>query len=240
MRTLRTALAIAATAALAGAALPAHAATTDVQSCSVTVELPAKLMIKSWNSIVTTQLDDPDDCAAYASWTLTKGTEDASASTSFSSPNTTDHVSFYTGPSGNHAGSYTAVGRYAYSDDTYSDEDGFDESVEVVQEDSEPMVAKYASKLSWTTATRHGSTVSLQARALRYSPFVSFGGYVKWKHAKVLVQKRVGSTWRTVKAVHTNTKGVASARVTGAKRAWRMVTTDSSSVWGKATSAKKR
>ncbi|MGT2427123.1 hypothetical protein [Amnibacterium kyonggiense] len=109
-----------------------------------------------------------------------------------------------------------------------------------MQADSNPMVAKYGSKLSWVAAKRVGSSVALKARAVRYSPFTGSGGYVKWTQAKVLVQKRVGTAWKTVKSVRTDSKGVATARVSGAKRSWRLVTADSSSVWGKATSARER
>jgi len=227
-------------AALVAVAQPAHADVVDVQSCTAAVALPSKLVIKSWNSIVTARMSDPDDCVSSATWSITNGTVDTTDSASFSSPNTVDRVSFYTGPSGSHAGSYKAVADYAYSDDTYLDADGFEESVQVVQEDSEPMVAKYASKLAWKSVVRSGSHVTLRAVAKRYALSPGFGGYVAWKHAKALVQKRVGSTWHTVKTVRTDRKGVASARVSGGKHAWRIVTSDSTTIWGSTSSAKRR
>lgn len=244
MRAVRISIGVAAALALVGVGMPAHAATrttaTGADSCTVAVSLPSKLVISSWNTVVTATLQDPTGCAEVAGWSLVKGTQDASAMASFGAPNTVDRVAFYTGPSGNHAGTYTAVGSSAYSEQTYLDADGVSKTVEVVQQDSGPMVAKYGSKLSWVSAVRSGGTVTLAARAARYSPFASFGGYVTWRKAAVLVQKKVGTTWHTVKTVRTNAKGVASARVTGAKRAWRLVTADTSSVWGTATSAKHR
>jgi hypothetical protein len=242
MRAVRISLAAAATLAIVGVGLPAHAATTATPagSCTVAVSLPSKLVISSWNTVVTADLQDPAGCAKVSAWSLVKGTQDASAMASFGAPNTVDHVAFYTGPSGNHAGTYTAVGSTAYSEQTFLDADGSTETVEVVQQDGGPMVAKYGSKLSWISAVRSGGTVTLAARAVRYSPFATVGGSVTWKKAAVLVQKKIGTTWHTVKTVHTDAKGVVSARVAGAKRAWRLVTADSSTVWGTATSAKRR
>lgn len=238
------ALSMSAAAALAlglvSAAVPAQAAVVPDASCTVSVALPPKLVISSWNSIITAKLSDPTSCAAYASWTLVRGTAGAGASASFSNPNTVDRMSFYTGPSGSHSGTYKAVGSSAYSDDTYVGSEGFERTVTVVQADSSPLVAKYASKLTWLSASRAGSTVTLAAKASRYSPFKSFGGYVTWSSAKVLLQKRVGDTWRTVKTVRTNAKGIATARVSGTQSTWRLVTEDSASVWGTATSSKRR
>lgn len=226
--------------ALLTVASPAHADVIDSKSCTASITLPSKLVIKSWSSIVTAHMSDPSDCVSSATWSIVNGTVDTTASASFSSPNTIDRVSFYTGPSGSHAGTYRAVADYAYSDDTYLDADGYEQSVEVVQQDSGLMVAKYASKLSWKSVVRSGSHVTLRAVAKRYSLSRGFGGYVAWKHTKALVQKKVGSTWRTVKTVKTDSKGVATARLSGAARTWRIVALDSSTTWGDATTSKHR
>lgn len=92
---------------------------------------------------------------------------------------------------------------------------------------------KYDSDLTWKPAERHGGKVTLTVSVDKDDAAGKAGD---WKKAEVEFQKKVGTTWVTVKTVKTNAKGVASATITSGKKVWRAVLETSRTVIG-ATSA---
>lgn len=106
---------------------------------------------------------------------------------------------------------------------------GNDTSLDLTQQIS----VKYDSDLTWKPAERHGGKVTLTVSVDKDDAAGKAGD---WKKAEVDFQKKVGTTWVTVKTVKTNAKGVASATITSGKKVWRAVLVTSRTVIG-ATSA---
>lgn len=76
---------------------------------------------------------------------------------------------------------------------------------------------EYDSDLAWKPTERHGGKVTLSVSVDKDD---ADGESIDRKKAKVDFQKKVDTTWVTVKTVKTNAEGIASATITYGRKVW--------------------
>lgn len=119
-------------------------------------------------------------------------------------------------------------------------EGAFDHDYDNLPQNSTTMTIKLASRTS-ASSTRSGRYVTVKGTAKRYSP--GAGGYRPWSGAKASLQMKSCSScsWKYVKSGTTNGSGVVAMKAyASTSRYWRVVTSDTSSTWGRASSYTKR
>lgn len=102
---------------------------------------------------------------------------------------------------------------------------GQDTDLRLTQE----IAVKYDSDLTWHAAERHAGKVTLSVSVDRAG---ASGKDSAWQKAKVAFQKKVGTTWKTVKTVRTNAAGDAETTVKASVATWRAVVKAGSTVSG--------
>lgn len=103
--------------------------------------------------------------------------------------------------------------------------DGIDTDLRLTQE----IAVKYDSDLTWNTAERHGKKVTLSVSVDKDD---AAGESSDWKKVAVAFQKKVRTTWVTVKTVKTNKKGTAKLTLKAGVSTWRAVLAGSTTVIG--------
>lgn len=96
---------------------------------------------------------------------------------------------------------------------------------------------KYDSDLTWNAAERHGKKVTLSVSVDKDD---AKGRSSDWKKTAVEFQKKVGTTWVTVKTVKTNAKGTAKVTIKAGVSTWRAVLAGSSTVIGATSKGHKK
>jgi hypothetical protein len=101
-----------------------------------------------------------------------------------------------------------------------------------LRQNTPTVVIRLGSRLA-LTSSRSGNTMTLNATATRYSPWVEH--FVAWQGKKVALQYRTSAgSWKTFKTVKTSSRGSVTYRFgVLAKRSYRAVTADQTSSWGR-------
>lgn len=221
-RRRRAALSFAASTALMvggitlGLASPASAA----GGCSISV--PSEVRVDAPYERIVGRLQN--NCAAsdteYATWDVYHPRTGFTSIFIFDG-NTQDRWDFY---------SFDDVG-------TYQIEPGgaWDYNYDDIAQNTRTVTVRFQSKLG-LSASRSGKTVTLKAVAKRYS---TSDKYVSWKSKPVGFYTKSCSScsWKKVKSRSTNSKGVATLKVTkSAKRYYQVRTSNASTTWGRTSS----
>lgn len=130
---------------------------------------------------------------------------------------------------------WSPLGRY-----TVRADGAYDYEWDEMTQNSTTMTVKLGSRTS-VSSSRSGSTVTLKSTATRYSP--NHERYRAWSGATASLQKKTCSScsWSTVKSARTNSSGAVTLKSSApGARYWRVVTSDSSTTWGRASSTTRR
>ncbi|MET4077852.1 hypothetical protein [Janibacter sp. UYMM211] len=203
------------------AVAPAQAA----GSCSISV--PSKVSIYSPYREITAKFSA--GCVRYAEsawWSIVHPTQGHSGSFYYDGTSSSDSYDWYDWEG---MGTFKVRPEFAYDHD-------YDE----LAQNSTTMTVKLGSRTS-ASSTRSGKYVTVKGTAKRYSP--GAGGYRSWSGAKASLQMKSCSScsWKYVKSGTTNGSGVVTMKsYASTSRYWRVVTSDTSSTWGRASSYTKR
>jgi hypothetical protein len=99
------------------------------------------------------------------------------------------------------------------------------------------IAVKYDSDIRWQPAERDGKKVTLSAVVEKTG---ASGTEKAWKRAAVRFQKKVGSSWVTVKSDRTNADGLAIVTISSTVRVWRAVVDATSTVFGTPTKSHRK
>ncbi|WP_252975960.1 hypothetical protein [Janibacter melonis] len=193
-------------------------------SCSISV--PSKVSIYSPYREITAKFSA--GCYRYAEsawWDVVHPSQGYAGAFHFDG-SSTDTIDWYDWDS---LGTYKVRGDFAYGPGS-SD----------VAQNSTTMTVKLGSRTT-ASSTRSGRYVTGKGTARRYSP--AAGGYRPWSGAKASLQMKSCSScsWKYVKSGTTNGSGVVTMKAyASTSRYWRVVTSDTSSTWGRASSYTKR
>lgn len=194
-------------------------------SCSISV--PSKVSIYSPYREITAKFSA--GCVRYAQdawWDIVHPTQGYSGGFNYDGTHSTDTIDWYDFKG---TGTFKIRPEGAYDDD-YDD----------LPQNSTTMTVKLGSRTT-ASSTRSGRYVTVKGMAKRYSP--AAGGYRPWSGAKASLQMKSCSScsWKYVKSGTTNGSGVVTMKAyASTSRHWRVVTSDTSSTWGRASSYTKR
>lgn len=206
-------------------AMPAVA---DDASCPISASIPSKVAYAGTFTAAQSSVSDPNGCLNWVDYQLIRSDGTVSDGNVYDATHLTS--TFDLGVYSDGPGRFHLVFDEGYS--TIATDDVGD-TAPLAATDSGWLTAKYASRITWRTTTRAHGVTSLKATVKRYSP--SNVGFVPWKGATVTFQAKKGAEWVTTRTVRTDSKGVASARISTGKHIWRAVSSDSSTIWGAAT-----
>jgi hypothetical protein len=230
MKFIRTVTALAASGGLAMFA-SAAAVTPSASAATVTQISIPNVAITSMNTVkIKAGLHYYDPSGSY-SWVIKTSTNVSDYSTS--SLGWIDW-SVYTGW-GFYADWYPGInplGTYHAYPDTSSTNSG--------PENTATFYVRLGSKLS-ISAVRSGQYVTIGAHAGYYNDnldgYYGRGGWTDWRGRAVAIQVWTGKAWATVKTLTTNSRGMASLKISSPSvRSWRVADGSTSLIWG-ATSA---
>lgn len=216
----RTLPAFAAVLALGVTGLPAataaHSASQPAKSCAVSISLPSKVVVDRYYREHKVTLNDPCKRVAYAGSELFGSKTGWEDSFVFEGSRRTDYWDVYD---------------WAITPGTYKtrDSQAFDKDFEPISVKESSTKVKYGSRADLSTS-RSGNKVTFSVDVKAYSP--SYETFRPWTASKVVVQKKVGSTWTWFRTVPMKGgKGTVSATAKS-KATYRVVVTEDWARWG--------